>query len=319
MPVQSSYYSVDGSSVKFPSTKHIATKSHLAVWLQLISDDSYVQLEVAEYELINNAAVLTNAPDVKVYQRIEVRVADHPDELLNSPSDIAVVASISSEVVIVAGATADIAIVAADIASVVATATDIANVNIVAADIANVNAVAADIASVNVAALDILNIVAVATDIANVNTVAGAIADVSTIAPYTAEISTCALNIADIGTCATNIAAIIAASTHATNAAASATSAELSEWEAEAWKMTAQSYATEAEDVLVNLWTSDGDGTFTPTPTTVYSALHHAAKSQAFSLTAVQPDDYATSTVGGTVKMRLTGTELFLRNDGTDA
>lgn len=29
--------------------------------------------------------------------------------------------------------------------------------------------------------------------------------------------------------------------------------------------------------------------------------------------------DYASSTTGGTVKMRLSGTTLYLRNDGTDA
>lgn len=33
----------------------------------------------------------------------------------------------------------------------------------------------------------------------------------------------------------------------------------------------------------------------------------------------VDPNDYATSTTGGTVKMRLNGTTLYLRNDGTNA
>ena len=69
-----------------------------------------------------------------------------------------------------------------------------------------------------------------------------------------------------------------------------AISTELSKWEAEASQMTADSYATEAEDVFVNMWTSDGDGTFTSTPTVDYSALHWAAKSDAMASTYLPLD-----------------------------
>lgn len=70
-----------------------------------------------------------------------------------------------------------------------------------------------------------------------------------------------------------------------TNAGNSATAAQLSDWEAEAERLTADSYATEAEDVPVNIVTSNGDGTFTYTPTSPaeYSALHWAAKSEDFA------------------------------------
>jgi hypothetical protein len=34
---------------------------------------------------------------------------------------------------------------------------------------------------------------------------------------------------------------------------------------------------------------------------------------------SVQPTEYATSTIGGTVKMRISGNTLYLTNDGTDA
>lgn len=52
--------------------------------------------------------------------------------------------------------------------------------------------------------------------------------------------------------------------------------AELQGWIAEAEAMTANSYATEAEDVVVKVYTSDGDGTFTATDQTgVYSSLHY--------------------------------------------
>jgi predicted DNA-binding protein len=138
--------------------------------------------------------------------------------------------------------------------------------------------------------------------------------------------------------------------------AASATAAQLLKWEAEAWELTAYSYATEAEDVLTKLVTSDGDGTFTYTPTTKYSALHWAAKVALFnpSLYApisspaltdtptaptpvagtnttqlattafverdfIKPTDYATSTVGGTVKARISGSTLYLTINGATA
>ena len=74
------------------------------------------------------------------------------------------------------------------------------------------------------------------------------------------------------------------ANTSAINALASETASELSEWESEASRLTAVSYATEAEDVVVNIVTSDGDGTYTYTPQTgVYSALHHELKAATFN------------------------------------
>lgn len=49
-------------------------------------------------------------------------------------------------------------------------------------------------------------------------------------------------------------------------------------YEAEAQKLTADSYATEAEDVFVKIYTSNGDGTFSHTNSTEYSSLHWATK-----------------------------------------
>ena len=52
-------------------------------------------------------------------------------------------------------------------------------------------------------------------------------------------------------------------------------------YEVEAGRLTAQSYAEQTEDVFVDEYTSDGDGTYTATPTTDYSSLHWAAKAAA--------------------------------------
>ena len=67
-----------------------------------------------------------------------------------------------------------------------------------------------------------------------------------------------------------HLSEILEASTNATNA-------QLSAWEAEAEKMTADSYATETIDTPVKIYTSNGDGTFTATDTDPieYSALHY--------------------------------------------
>lgn len=63
--------------------------------------------------------------------------------------------------------------------------------------------------------------------------------------------------------------------------------AVLEAWSAEASKMTADSYATEPEDVFVKIWTSVGDGTFTSADTTEYSALHYATKTSSVPPTSV--------------------------------
>jgi len=99
MAVQYSYYAPDGSTRTFPSTKHIASKQHMAVWYRRISDGVWVVQNVSTYELINNTAVLVEAPDVALYDNIEIRVADTYDELTDSPSAIAIVAGLATEIV----------------------------------------------------------------------------------------------------------------------------------------------------------------------------------------------------------------------------
>ena len=112
------------------------------------------------------------------------------------------------------------------------------------------------------------------------------------------------------------------ANTSAINALASETASELSEWESEASRLTAVSYATEAEDVVVNIVTSDGDGTYTYTPQTgVYSALHHELKAATFN-----PSLYVTldspalvnPTINGVAQSGYTGFKNYLINGAFD-
>lgn len=90
------------------------------------------------------------------------------------------------------------------------------------------------------------------------------------------EASSSATSASGSATTATTQAGI--STTKASEASASATNAQLRAWEAEAQKMTADSYASESEDVFVKTYTSNGDGTFTSSDTAEYSALHWAAK-----------------------------------------
>ena len=86
--------------------------------------------------------------------------------------------------------------------------------------------------------------------------------------------------------------------TSAGNATTAATNSQLKAWESEAKSLTAQSYATEPEDVFVKIVTSDGDGNFTYTDTTDYSALHSEIKAAALvsSIPAGSINDAITTT-----------------------
>lgn len=98
MAIQSEVFSTSFGIRSFSSTKHIATKQHMAVWLKRISDGVWTQLSVNKFELINNSAVLTEIPSSILYSQVEIRVADEPDELGASQSEIALVASISDKI-----------------------------------------------------------------------------------------------------------------------------------------------------------------------------------------------------------------------------
>jgi len=119
MAVQSSFYSGTAlDSRTFPSTKHIPTKQHMAVWRKQILDSIWVQMSIGDYQLINNACVLNSLLNQTLYSDLEVRVADEPDELADTPSDIALVAGIADEIVIVAGIADDVETTAANDANI---------------------------------------------------------------------------------------------------------------------------------------------------------------------------------------------------------
>jgi len=87
---------------------------------------------------------------------------------------------------------------------------------------------------------------------------------------------------------------------NATNAATAYTNTQLASWIAEANRMTAESYAIEPEDVFVKVYTSDGDGTFTSTNTTDYSAYHWEQK--AYNIVGTVNADMVSNTPAGNIQ-----------------
>lgn len=328
MAIQSAFYFTDGTTRTFPSTKHIASSSNVAVWMKRIVDDVWELTSYELWTLANNSIVFTVAPQSTVYSQIELRIADEADELTESPSNIALVAGSIANVDTVATNISAVNAVSTNIAAVQNVSANATNINTVATNIANVNTVAAnassvntvalniadvnvtvanivdintvasdlnepvseintvatDIANVNAVGLAINNINTVATNISNVNTVAGVSANVTTVATNNANVTTVATNIVGLNSVVANLAEVLLAdnnaaiaATKANEASDSATSAQLDAWIAEAESMTAEAYATTPLNTFVSEYTSNGDGTFTATPTSKYSALHWAA------------------------------------------
>lgn len=162
MAQQSSFYLTDGVTRTYPSSKHIASMLHVAVYVKSISTVAWGVVEQTTYTLVNNSIVFTVAPDDALYSEIEIRVADTTAELTDSPSDIATVASAIVNINLVATDIASVNTVASNIAPITTVSASIANVNTVAGSIVNVNAVGANIASVNAVATNIIDVVSVA-------------------------------------------------------------------------------------------------------------------------------------------------------------
>ena len=129
------------SSLTFPSTKAIATKQHMAVWVfnpDIAIEAPYFgwqQVNVLDYDLVNNSAVINNEAVLAGMTLVEVRVADNPDELEYAPTVIAIIAGIAQEIVIVACMAYEIVVVANNITSVQICAENIVDINVCAENI----------------------------------------------------------------------------------------------------------------------------------------------------------------------------------------
>ena len=82
----------------FPSTKHIASKRHMACFLFEISTSSWQVVLTNTYELIKNALVLEEVVDTAKYSKLELRSADNEDELLAAAGSIDAIAAVIAEI-----------------------------------------------------------------------------------------------------------------------------------------------------------------------------------------------------------------------------
>ena len=253
--VSTKIFTGDGSTKIFPIEFEIKGEDYIQIWL-----DNVAVNDRTTYDIINNSIVFLNdyIPDNGV--KVEIVVATTAQEIadLNAPSSTVQVVVDNIDNLI-------------DISDQV-----ISNMNEIlqADDNATIATTKASEAS---------NSAIASNDSANdsASSASEALAYRNTALTYRNEAETfknTAGNSADTATEQADIA-----TTKASEASTSATNAQLEAWIAEAKQLTADSYATEAEDTFVNLVTSNGDGTFTYTPTTEYSALHHSLKARTFN------------------------------------
>ena len=165
MAVQSSFYLVDGSTRTFPSTKHIATKQHCAIYLKDKISLLWSVASVETYTLINNSIVFDIAPASATYSDIEVRVADTQDELVDLPSDIAIVASNIADVQSLAANIDNINSIGDNLDALLVIPANLSSITSVASDVTNINLVANNITAVDIVSNHVANIDSVSTTI----------------------------------------------------------------------------------------------------------------------------------------------------------
>jgi len=293
------FTNVDGQTKRFLSDFIIESEQHCRVYNYLDgatpTSDDLVTLD--KFDLIDNSIVFYTAPTLGT--SIAIEVATTPEEfggiltlpLVTLAEGYAAAASTSATT-----ATAQVGIAttkAGEASASATTATTQAGIATTKATEASTSATtAATQAGIATTKATEASTSATNADSSATNSAASA-ASASTSA---STATTQATNASNSATTATTQAGI--ATTKATEASTSATNAQLRSWEAEAKRLTADSYATEAEDLFVKSYTSNGDGTFTATNTTEYSALHWRNKAALAAAGQASNISYSNTTSG---------------------
>lgn len=242
-------YNGDGSTRDFTILGEILSESHLRVWIDDVLQSS------DDWDLLGNTVLFNDAPDDGA--NVQFLVSTTGTDFPSNPSAIG-----------------DVSI---NINDVITVAANIGIINTVSTNINDAIVVGSNIDNVNDVASNKTNIDAVVNNKTNIDTVATNISKVTTVADDTVAINEIYNNRLEIYEAANNA---LIATNKASEASTSASNAQLSVWEAEAEAMTSESYATEAVDVFVKEYISNGDGTFSSTNTTDYSAFHWSEKSK---------------------------------------
>lgn len=249
-------YIADGSQRQFQVLGTILSESHLGVWFTVGGVET--RIATSEYDVLGSVVLFNTAPASGT--SIALLLSDSGEDLDVPPSAIADVSTNIDDVIAVAGNEDNINTVAGIAAEITALAVRTAAIDSLYADKATLDSLYADKAKLDSLFADKLKLDSLYADKATLDSL------------YADK--------AGLDAVYANLTEILLADDNAATATAKANDAQLRAWESEAERMTADSYATEAEDVFVKVYTSNGDGTFTATDTTEYSALHWKIKAE---------------------------------------
>ena len=297
--ITSQYFTISGTSSVFASGRHIGNKQHCSVWIQRING-SWYNLGYGEFDLVNNSIILNTPVIDTLVKKIEIRVADNQEELGTPVTDVSTVSGNIEQVNIVANNISNIVALMplsdaitglydratkidslyADKATLDSLYADKAKLDSIFADKAKLDSLYGDKTKLDSLYTDKATLDAIFSNLAKIGNVSDNITKVANLDTNMTKIANVDSNMTALAAINSNMAEILQADTNAQIATTKATEAQLSTWEAEARKRTADSYATEPEDVFVKVYTSNGDGTFTATDTTEYSAFHWKEKAQ---------------------------------------
>lgn len=223
-------FELDGINKVFQSDVPIKGKDYVAVYIsQTGLSNSYTIVPQGLYEISNEAIVFNVAP-TGTYLRLIV--GTNRSELLNAPSNIAIIASNMDAINYVAGnidaivdaytviATAEnietitlignnmdnIILTGGNLGSINTVASSINNVNIVSTDITKVILVANSITKVNNVSDNLVNVDKVGTDITNVNYVGSSITKVNLVADNVSKVSVVYTDLNDVNSKITKVA-----------------------------------------------------------------------------------------------------------------
>ncbi len=248
--------------------------------------DAYATLDIVKVALVadNEDNINTVADDIVDVNTVATNISDVNDIVTNM-ADINTVADAGNlaDIVRVAddlgsldvNGIADITVVADDLvlggaaSSILLTSASITDVNDVATNMADINQVAADTTKIDLIATDLVDGSSKLVEIYNqlqsdqkLDMIYDEMQADQMIDYLFDDLGKIAIS-SDYPNFDSVTDSYIKTSLNASSdALANVSQAELWKWETEAIKRTADSYATEPEDVLVKLWTSNGDGSF---------------------------------------------------------
>ena len=249
----------------------------MAVGLSVVLTDLKNELNALVSLEGNSANLLELNTDTTALFEARDQIVSLNNALQPTISELSLLMDSMSEVLEVQSKLAEIEVVEDNLIPIAAVATDIGKVNTVADSMGDIVAILPSLPDVGTLVANITGVNSVSTEMTNVVAL-GSIADklesLSDVSSSIPVVESMKGTLEDVASEPMRTA-VLGAYGHASTAETDARTATLKAWEAEAWKRTADSFATQPVNEYVRIWTSNEDGTFTATTTPEYSALHY--------------------------------------------